>query len=291
MRVVVAQSLEPVTDKVDELVDQFLASLPLLALGVAVAVVGLVVARLLVRGAHSGLQRSGAGPIAVNLLSRLTAYALYFLALLFGLSVAGVPVGSVLGALAVFGIAIGLAAQEVIGNFIAGLILLWRQPFVAGDQIISGDHEGTVETIDLRVTHLIDYDGELVLIPNHDVFTSPLTNLTRRGSRRSRVVVGVDYDDDHNEAREVLREAVRAVDGVYDDPPPQVLLCELGDSSVNFEIRYWTDPDIATVRAVQDRVLSDAKTALDDAGLTIPWPVRTLVIDTPVTVERNGDGP
>jgi small-conductance mechanosensitive channel len=291
MRVVVAQSLEPVTDKVDELVDQFLASLPLLALGVAVAVVGLVVARLLVRGAQSGLQRSGAGPIAVNLLSRLTAYALYFLALLFALSVAGVPVGSVLGALAVFGIAIGLAAQEVIGNFIAGLILLWRQPFVAGDQIISGDHEGTVETIDLRVTHLIDYDGELVLIPNHDVFTSPLTNLTRRGSRRSRVVVGVDYDDDHNEAREVLREAVRAVDGVYDDPPPQVLLCELGDSSVNFEIRYWTDPDIATVRAVQDRVLSDAKTALDDAGLTIPWPVRTLVIDTPVTVERNGDGP
>ena len=210
-----------------------LAGVPLLALGLATAVVALLVARVVANTVRAGLRRSGAGTIAVDLISKLVRGALYFVAVLFALSVAGVPVGSVLGAMAVFGIA---------------------------------------------------------LVPNHDVFTNPLTNLTRRGRRRTRVVIGVDYDDDHNQAREVIREAVQRVEGVHDDPPVQVMLTELGDSSVNFEVRYWTDPQIAEVAAVQDRVLSDAKSALDDAGLTIPWPVRTLVIDTPITVERNNAG-
>lgn len=277
MPVVLAQSLDTVTDTVDELTSQFLASLPLIA-----------VARALGNVTHRGLRRSGARPIAVDLLSKIVRAALYFVAALFALSVAGVPVGSVLGAMAVFGIAIGLAAQDVFGNFIAGLILLWRQPFTAGDQIITGDHEGTVETIDLRVTKFVDYDGRVILVPNHDVYTNPVINLTQRGGRRTRVIIGVDYDDDHNQARAVIRAAVARVDGVRDDPAVQVLLIELADSSVNFEVRYWTDADIGSVRTVQDRVLSDAKTALDDAGLTIPWPVRTLVVDTPISVERNG---
>ncbi len=290
MQAVLAQSLDTVTQKISELYETGLRSLPIIGIALLAGVIAFVVARVLGSLAQRGLERSGARPIAIGLLSKLARGGLYLLAALFTLSVAGVPIGSVLGALAVFGIALGLAAQEVIGNFIAGLILLWRQPFESGDQIISGDHEGTVDTIDLRVTQLIDYDGEVIMIPNHDVFTTPLINLTRRDRRRTRVIIGVDYDDDHNEAREVIRAAVQAVDGVHEDPPVQVLLTELGESSVNFEVRYWTDSTVAEVRAVQDRVLSDAKSALDEAGITIPWPVRTLVIDTPVTIERNGEG-
>ncbi len=287
MQAVLAQSLDTIAQKVSELYEAGLKSLPLIGIAVVAGVLAFVVARLFASLTERGLKRSGARPIAVGLLSKLARGGLYLLAALFTLSVAGVPIGSVLGALAVFGIAIGLAAQEVFGNFIAGLILLWRQPFESGDQIVTGDHEGTVQTIDLRVTELLDYDGRVILVPNHDVFTNPLINLTRRDRRRTRVVIGVDYDDDHNAAREVIRAAVQAVDGVLDDPPVQVLLTELGESSVNFEVRYWTGPKIAEVRAVQDRVLSDAKSALDEAGMTIPWPVRTLVVDTPVTIERN----
>lgn len=279
-----AQSIDTVNTKVSDLVEAFLAGLPFVVLGVVTGLIALLIARVLANGVETGLNRSKAGPIAVSLISKLIRGVLYFLAVLFALSVAGVPVGSVLGALAVFGIALGLAAQEVIGNFIAGLILLWRQPFKAGDQVISGDHEGTVDTIDLRVTQLIDYDGELIMIPNHDVFTTPLINLTRRGRRRSRVVVGVDYDDDHNLARDVIRAAVEGVDGVYDDPPVQVVLTELGESSVNFEVRFWTDAETASVVEITDRVLSDAKSAIEEHGLTIPWPVTTLKVDQPVVV-------
>jgi small-conductance mechanosensitive channel len=215
----------------------------------------------------------------VVLLSRLVRLLGIIGALLLMLSVAGVEVGSVLAALAVAGVAVGLAVQGILENFIAGVILLVRKPFSAGDQVRSGEFEGTVESIDLRVTNLIDYDGEIILIPNRDVYNDPLVNLTRRGKRRTVVVVGVDYRDDHDDARAVIFDAVRSVEGVLDHPEPEVLLTELGESSVNFEVRYWTRPDIRSVRRTQDRVLAAAKRGIQDAGMTIPWPIRTLVPD------------
>jgi small conductance mechanosensitive channel len=141
--------------------------------------------------------------------------------------------------------------------------------------------------VDLRVTRLIDYDGELVLIPNRDVYNNTLVNLTRRGKRRTVVMVGVDYRDDHDDARAVILDAVCVVEGVLDHPEPEVLLTELGESSVNFEVRYWTRPDIRTVQRTQDRVLAAVKRGIQDAGLT-PWPIRTLVPDGTFRMSHEG---
>jgi small conductance mechanosensitive channel len=92
--------------------------------------------------------------------------------------------------------------------------------------------------------------------------------------------VGVDYRDDHDVARAVISEALAQVEGVLGDPPSEVLLTELADSSVNFELRYWTAPDIRSVRHTQDRVLGAVKRAIEREGMTIPWPIRTLVVDS-----------
>lgn len=253
--------------------------LPVIATALLVGAVALILALALAKLVERTLARTRADHVAVVLLSRLVRLLGLIGALLLTLSIAGVQVGSVLAALAVVGVAVGLAVQGILENFIAGVILLVRKPFSAGDQVRSGEFEGTIESLDLRVTHMIDYDGETILIPNRDVYNNPLVNLTRRGKRRTVVVVGVDYRDDHDEARNVIFEAVRAVDGVLDNPEPEVLLTELGESSVNFEVRYWTLPDIRSVRRTQDRVLAAAKRAIQDAGLTIPWPIRTLVPD------------
>jgi small-conductance mechanosensitive channel len=253
--------------------------LPVIATAIAVGLIALVLALLLARVVERTLARTRADHVAVVLLSRLVRLLGIIGALLLMLSVAGVEVGSVLAALAVAGVAVGLAVQGILENFIAGVILLVRKPFSAGDQVRSGEFEGTVESIDLRVTNLIDYDGEIILIPNRDVYNYPLVNLTRRGKRRTVVVVGVDYRDDHDDARAVIFDAVRSVEGVLDHPEPEVLLTELGESSVNFEVRYWTRPDIRSVRRTQDRVLAAAKRGIQDAGMTIPWPIRTLVPD------------
>ena len=253
--------------------------LPVIGAALAVGLIALTLALVLARVVERTLGRTRADHVAVVLLSRIVRLVGVIGALLLTMSIAGVEVGSVLAGLAVIGVAVGLAVQGILENFIAGVILLVRKPFSAGDQIQSGDFEGTIESIDLRVTRLVDYNGEMVLIPNRDVYNNPLVNLTRRGKRRTVVMVGVDYRDDHDDARSVILESVRAVEGVLDHPEPEVLLTELGESCVNFEVRYWTRPDIRSVRRTQDRVLAAAKRGIQDAGMTIPWPIRTLVPD------------
>ncbi|HSK92222.1 MAG TPA: mechanosensitive ion channel domain-containing protein [Euzebyales bacterium] len=273
-------------DAVGELTEQarsfgelVIEQLPRVATGIIAGGVALALVVGLARTVERALGRTRADYVAVVLLSRIVRLLGVIGALLLGLSISGVAVGSVLAALAVVGVAVGLAVQGILENFIAGIILMIRKPFAAGDQVRTGDFEGVIDAIDLRVTRIIDYDGELILVPNRDVYNNPLINLTRRGTRRTVVMVGVDYRDDHDDARAVILEAVRGVDGVLDHPEPDVLLTELGESSVNFEVRYWTLPDIRSVRYTQDRVLAAAKRGIQDAGMTIPWPIRTLIPD------------
>jgi small-conductance mechanosensitive channel len=262
--------------------------LPRVITGVVVGAIGLLLAFLLAKAVERALGRTRADHLAVVMLSRIVRLVGMIGAVLVGLATAGVAVGSVLAGLAVIGVAIGLAVQGTLENFIAGIIMMVRKPFSAGDQVRSGEFEGTIDAVDLRVTRLIDYDGELVLIPNRDVYNNTLINLTRRGKRRTVVMVGVDYRDDHDDARAVILDAVRAVEGVLDHPEPEVLLTELGESSVNFEVRYWTRPDIRTVQRTQDRVLASVKRGIQDAGLTIPWPIRTLIPDGTFRTSHEG---
>lgn len=288
---------DPMIDEIQSFRESFVAFIPRLVVGIVALVIGLVVARIVTRAVHASLSASRADDLVVELLANITKYGLYVVAALFGLSAAGIPIGTVLGGMAVLGLAIAFAVQDIGENLISGVLVMLRKPFTNGDQIITGDYEGTVSAIDLRATTLIDYDGEKIIVPNRDVYRNPLINLTERGSRRTRVMVGVSYDDDQDLARNVIARAARAVDGVLDTPAVQVYLTQLGDSSVDFEIRYWTEPDIASVQSVQDRMISAVKRALDESGFTIPWPIRTLKFDTSLQVgageapaARTGDG-
>ena len=284
-----AEALEVIVQKFQSLWTGLLQSLPIIMIGLVVFLVLYVVARVVSRGFGHTLEKTNADPVVSRLLTRVLKTILVMIAALFALSTMGVAIGNVVTFLAVLGFAVGLAVQGILENFVAGVILLMRKPFRAGDQIITGDYEGTVDDVDFRVTALIGYDGTRQLIPNGQVYSNPLVNLTGGGKRRSTVTVGVDYRDDHDEAREVIRGALEGLEGVLAEPAPEVLLTELGDSSVNFEVRYWTEPSIRSVRHTQDRVLAAVKTAVEGAGMTIPWPIRTLVVDGPVDVGPSAD--
>ena len=281
----VDEALDPTIDTVQGLYDTFLANLPIIGIALVLGMIGIVVAASLATATRRGLERTKADPVAVDFTVRILRILGVLAAILLGFAVAGVEIGPALAGLGLAGLAVAFAVQAILENFIAGVILLIRRPFRAGDQIRTGEFEGTVQDIDLRVTRLVDYEGVLVLLPNVEVYKAALVNLTRRGKRRTTVMVGIDYRDDHDDAREVLRKAVLQVEGVLEDPAPEILLTELGESSVNFEIRYWTLPDIRSVRHTQDRVLAAAKRGISDAGMTIPWPIRTLVIDGPVPID------
>ena len=270
---------DPMIEQLRSFQQAAIAFIPRLVVGIVAMAIALFVARYISKGIRRTLAATSADPLVVNVIGNIARYSLAFIAVLFGLAAAGIPIGTVLGGLAVLGIAIAFAVQDIGENLISGILVMFRKPFEIGDQIVTGDYEGTVDDIDLRATTLIDYDGETILIPNRDVYRNPLTNLTKRGSRRTRVAIGVGYDDDQDAARATIYQAARQIEGVLDEPDVQVYLKELGDSSVNFEIRYWTKPDIGTVRSVQDRLISGVKRALDDGGFEIPWPIRTLKFD------------
>jgi small conductance mechanosensitive channel len=283
--------LEIVQATLGELVASIAARLPLVLVGLVFVAIGFLAAKYVAGLTERGLVRTSADRTVVVLSSRFVRFLIVVLFLILAFAIAGVNVGAALATLGLAGLALAFALQNILENFVAGVLLLTRKPFRQGDQVRSGDFEGTVEEIDLRVTKLVSYDGELVLIPNADVFRNPITNLTRRARRRSILRIGIDYRDDHEQVREVLLRALDDVEGVLRIPEPRVELVELGESSVDFEILVWTLPDIASVRAVRDRVLSAAKTAVEEAGMTIPWPIRTLSFDNRLSVDGDPGTP
>jgi len=226
-----------------------------------------------------GLNRERVDFAVQRLVSNLLRVGLVTGAILLALSVAGVQVGAALAAIGLVGLALAFALQNILENSVAGMLILIRKPFGRGDQIETNGYAGTVEDVDLRVTRLRVFDGELVVVPNSDVFTHPIVNLTKLGPRRTRVVVGIDYRDDQDAAFEVLRAAVAAAPGVLANPAPEVFALEFGDSSVDFEVPYWSAPDMRSVRAARDEVVRGCKRAVEAAGMTIPWPMRTLAAD------------
>ena len=282
-----ATIFELIQDASLELLGDLLVRLPLIALALVVLAISLAFVRLIVGGVKRGMFRAKVDFTVRRLVANLLRIVLLIIVVLFSLALAGVEVGAVLAALGLIGLGVALALQNILENLISGVMILLRKPYDRGDVIGTSSIEGFVEDIDLRVTTIRTFDGTLVLVPNADIFSQPLTNFTRRGTRRSEVGIGIDYRDDHVAAKDILMQATLSVEEVMEEPEPRVFLVGLGDSSVDYIIRFWTEADLLIGAQARDGVLTACKTALEDAGMTIPWPIRTLAADMqPLQVEQ-----
>lgn len=188
----------------------------------------------------------------------------------------GLDLGDIIATLGLGSVAIGFAFQDIIKNFFAGILLLLQEPFSINDQIIIDAFEGTVEKINFRTTQIRTYQGERILIPNANVFTSAVQVQTAYPSRRTDLGVGVDYNTPLEDAAHLLQETIENLDGVLSSPMLEIDLVGFGDSSIDFVIRYWTEPQQAQVRRVQTKAIIAIKKAFDEADINIPYPIRTL---------------
>ena len=196
---------------------------------------------------------------------------------------------SILSALGVSGVAIGFAFKDILQNYFAGILLLWREPFRVGDQIVtSNGFEGTVEGIEMRATFIRTYDGRRVVIPNSSLFIDSVTVNTAFDKRRLEVDLGIGYGDDIETARHIILGALRSTNGVLQDPSPDVLVVELADFSVTLRARYWTKPERADVLVAQDKVLTTVKKALTENGIDLPFPTQQILFHDQ-TEETDGD--
>ena len=243
-----------------------------------------IIARL---GRRAGLRRN-----LIDVLRLLLGTTLWLVGGLIALTIVfpTVTPGRALTTLGLGSVAIGFAFKDTLENFLAGILILLREPFQIGDHIECEGAEGQVEAITIRDSHIRKTDGQLVVVPNAQLFHHPVTVRTDKAHRRTAIIVGVAYGENVDAARDVIAKAVRKVDMVRDDVRDvQVFAKEFGASSIDFEVTWWTGSAPLDIRASRDQVVAAVKGALDDAGIEIPFPYRTLTVNGPLPVRAIAD--
>jgi len=193
-----------------------------------------------------------------------------------GLALLGVDLTWVLGPMSV---GLGFALKDVLGNVIAGVVILTQHKFKIGDIIKTGEHFGKIVNIDMRTTDIQTFDGLNLVVPNYDMLTNVVKNYTSNSFRRISVDVGVHYSTDLAVAIEAATKAVQSHDQVVASPAVEVIAKEFGASAIILEVRFWME---STHRwwHIQSEVIQRIKASFDQKGITIPFPIRTLSLDS-----------
>jgi small-conductance mechanosensitive channel len=212
-------------------------------------------------------------------LLKLTNFGVIFAAVAVAFGFAGF--GSILTSLATIGaaatLAIGFAMQNVIANFVAGVFVFTERPFRIGDWIEWDGNSGVVEDISLRVTRVRTFDNELLTVPNSQLTDGVIKNPVAKEQLRLKFLFGIGYDDDIEEATNIIVDEAEKHPDVLEDPAPSVRLTELGDSSVGLQSRIWiADPSRADFVRIRGEYVTAVKERFDQAGIDIPYPTRTL---------------
>ena len=280
----VSGTLDVVTESLETMWHDALERSPLLLAGCLALLLTWLISRFAGGVLRRVLARSRLRTGLRDLILQLTTIALW----LTGIMVAAVIVfpgmtpAKVLTVLGLSSVAVGFAFKDIFENFFAGILILWKYPFDKGDFIECGAVEGKIEEITIRMAMIRQVDGQLVVVPNSYLFKNPVDVLTNRPSRRMTVVCGVAYGTDLNEARDVMRRATESCESVKSNPAVEIFAQEFGASSINFEVTWWTNPTPLDVRKSRDEVVTSVKRGLDDAGIEIPFPQRTLWFKEPL---------
>jgi small conductance mechanosensitive channel len=185
-------------------------------------------------------------------------------------------VTSVLAGAGIIGLALAFAFQDIAANFMSGIFLSIRRPLHVGDIVTIKDFMGKVMEVNLRDTVLQTFQGQNVIIPNKDVLQNPIENFSLLGKRRMDLSVGVSYGDDLEKVKNITLEAVKDISGLADDKTT-FYYESFADSSINFTLRLWVaTPEQHDYLRVRSEAIMRIKAAYDSAGISIPFPIRTL---------------
>lgn len=285
------QPIELLLQQLTDIARTIVSAIPQMAIAMVIIVITLAAAKLVRRLMRRVLRKARLRKSLKNLFTLLSAIAVWTFGLMLAALVAfpNLTPTKLLAALGIGSVAIGFAFKDIFENFLAGIIILLRREMRIGDFIECEGIEGRVEDILVRETHIRLADDQLVIVPNSMLFKNPLRILTDHNQRRTTIICGVAYGEDVDAAREVIRDAVRDCPGVHtDNKPIQIFAREFADSSINFEVTWWTGSSPLDVRQSRDAVVAAVKKALDEAGIEIPFPYRTLTFGGDVPVRLTG---
>jgi len=264
------------------LAGEFRADLVVFALDLVVALIVMAVFfglwHLVAAGLRPAFQGARLSEDVAGLLMAITKYTVLGFGLLVALAQIGFNVTGILAGLGVAGLALGFAAKDTLANFIAGVTIMWDRPFRVGDRVEVDGEFGQVKEITLRSTRIHTPNNRVVIIPNQGVVNNKIVNHTKQSSLRLDVPFGIAYREDIDAARRAVLTVVEDDDRVRDRPAPEVVVTEMAESSVNFELRLWLKNPHEEIPL--NLVYTEAiKRALDGAGISIPYPHLSLFVE------------
>jgi small-conductance mechanosensitive channel len=262
-----------------ELLENVLLFIPNLILALVLFVLTLLLSGLIARWVRRATKLRIKDTETQRLLSRLARWSVIILGTLVALEQVDFDVTGFVAGLGIAGFTIGFALQDIARNFVAGILLLVRQPFGIGDAVEVGNLAGSVLDITTRDTVLRTWDGEMVIVPNIDIFTKAIKNYSELPLRRRTVNIGLGYGEDMDRATDVFQEAIRGVEGVLDDPAPEVLAEDLGDSALMLAARFWVNQETHALFVVHSDVVQAIKEAAEREGIDLPYPIQTVRLE------------
>ena len=283
--------INPIIESSRNLIMSFLATLPQLLIGLVILGITWIVTKIIRKVWSKIAQRLGIRKSLEELFKKLAFIGIW----LIGIMIAAMTIfpdftpAKLITVVGLSSIAIGFAFKDIFENFLAGILILMREPFRINDFIECSDIEGKVEEITIRDTYIRQTDGQLVVLPNAMLFQNPVYVRTNQPIRRVTVMCGVAYDEDVDQAREIIRKAVEKVESVHKDKPVEIFAQTFGASSIDFEVTWWTGSKPLDIRKSRDEVIAAVKRALDDAGIEIPFPYRTLTFKEPLKLQQHSE--
>ena len=236
-----------------------------------------ILAKMVERLVHKAMAgRETMSDLLRRFIDKIARRLVLLLGLLFALSTLGVNVGAIVALMGGGAFVLGFALQDTLGNFAAGLMLLFYRPFDVGDIVDVGGVSGKVDNVSLVSTTIRTFDNRVTLVPNKQVWGQVITNATATEERRVDMVFGIGYTDNIDQAMEILSRIVSEHELVLDEPESVIKLNELADSSVNFICRPWAKT--ADYWAVYWDVTKRVKEEFDVNGISIPFPQQDVHI-------------
>jgi small conductance mechanosensitive channel len=278
-------------DKVQSMINGFIALLPNMILALIVFLLFLFIASrikaLVKRLTRNRRSARNLGLVLGRLAQGITILIGLFIAL--SIVIPTFRAGDLVQLLGISGVAIGFAFRDILQNFLAGILILLTEPFQIDDQIVFKGFEGTVENIETRATTIRTYDGRRIVIPNSELFTNAVTVNTAFDNRRLEYDVGIGYGDDIDVAKQLMLDAMHSINEVLKDPAPDVLVMELAGSTVNIRVRWWIHPPrrIDDLQS-RDKVITAIKKKLVANSIDLPFPTQQILFHDQ-TEETDGD--
>lgn len=245
-----------------------------IAFALAIFIIGRMVVKTIMKVVRAIMEKAGTDEILINFICAIANTILMLFIAIAALDQLGVDTTSLVALIGAAGLAIGLSLQDSLKNFASGVLLIIFRPFKAGDFIEAGGVSGVVEKINIFNTVMRTGDNREVIVPNGSIYGGTITNFSARDTRRIDMVFGIGYGDDIRKAKEIIQGILDADERIHDDPAPLVAVAELGDSSVNFNVRPWVNS--GDYWPVRFDLTEKIKLAFDDNGISIPFPQMDL---------------